>query len=256
MDAQRVLAAIAEPTRFRIVQLLASAPRTVGEIAAHLGALQPQTTKHLQAMEAAGVITAHPLGRRRVMSLRRDVLEHLAGGLAALAAGIPDVPVLEQYERAIAEEQARPAGDRVIRAVRDLRAAPSAVYRAWTEPETLRRWWAPQYFEVVVCEIQPSAGAPIRIVLREGDGAEYTAAGRVVSAVPDREVVFELAPVDGDGVPLFTAEYTVKVSGDARTELAVEIRVTGIRPEAAPAIAGLEVGLPHLLDQLAQLVQG
>ena len=254
MDAQRVLAAIAEPTRFRIVQLLASGPKTVGEIAAHLGALQPQTTKHLQAMESAGVVTAHRLGRRRVVSLRRDALEQLAGGLAALAARIPDEPVLEQYERAIAEEQSRPAGDRVIRAGMSVGAAPAAVLGAWTDPDVLRQWWAPAHFEVAVCEIEPVVGAPIRIVLREGDGAEYAAAGRVVSVEPDRELVFDLAPLDGAGLPLFAATYTVRVAGDARTELTVEIAVSGIRPEAAPAIAGLEVSLPLLLDQLAAVV--
>lgn len=254
MDAQRVLAAIAEPTRFRIVQLLAAAPRTVGEIAQQLGALQPQTTKHLQAMEAAGVITVHRLGRRRVMSLSRETLQRLAEGLASLAAGISDEPVLEQYERAIAAESARPAGDRTIRAVKELRASPREVFRAWTDPDMLRRWWAPAHFHVAVCEISPVPGAPIRIVLGEGDGAQYTATGRMLAAEPDRELVFELAPVDGAGMPLFAATYRVLLTGDARTEVAVEIRLSGIRPEAAPAIAGLEVSLPYLLDQLAEAV--
>lgn len=250
MDAQRALAAIAEPTRFRIVQLLATAPRTVGEIAAQLGTLQPQTTKHLQAMEAAGVVTVHRLGRRRVMSLRRDAIEQLAGGLAALAAGISDEPVLAQYERAIAEEEARPPGDRVIRAGAEIGAAPSAVFRAWTDPEVLRGWWAPAHFVVSVCEIEPVVGSSIRIVLAEGDGTEYTATGRMLEVKPDRELVFELAPLDGAGVPLFAATYRVRLTGESTTELDLEIRVSGVRPEAAPAIAGLEVGMPHLLAQL------
>jgi uncharacterized protein YndB with AHSA1/START domain/DNA-binding MarR family transcriptional regulator len=258
MDVQRMLAAIAEPTRFRIVQLLASAPRTVGEVASELGALQPQTTKHLQAMEAVGVVTIHRLGRRRVVSLRRDALEQLAGSLGALAATAPDAEVLSQYERAIAAEQTlaadAAAGDRVLRFSRDLAAPRPVVWRAWTQPEDVRRWWAPEHFEVVACEVEAAAEAPMRIVLAEADGARYAAAGRVVSALPDREFQFELSPLDGSGRPLFQAMHVLRLAGEGRTELTLEIRVSDVRTEAASAVAGLEFGWPQLLDRLSAVV--
>ena len=44
LDVQGVLQAIGEPTRFRIIELLATRPHAVGEVAEALGALQPQTT--------------------------------------------------------------------------------------------------------------------------------------------------------------------------------------------------------------------
>jgi DNA-binding transcriptional ArsR family regulator len=60
-----LLAALAEPNRLRIVELLADAPRPVGEVATALGLRQPQATKHLQTLERAGLVTMQPLGRRR-----------------------------------------------------------------------------------------------------------------------------------------------------------------------------------------------
>ncbi|MGL1442127.1 helix-turn-helix domain-containing protein, partial [Vibrio parahaemolyticus] len=45
MDS-RLLAALAEPNRLRIIELLGEAPRPVGEIATTLGVRQPQVTKH------------------------------------------------------------------------------------------------------------------------------------------------------------------------------------------------------------------
>jgi uncharacterized protein YndB with AHSA1/START domain/DNA-binding MarR family transcriptional regulator len=259
MNVQRVLAAIAEPTRFRIVELLASAPRTVGEVASELGALQPQTTKHLQAMEAAGVITVHRLGRRRVASLRRETFEQLAGSLGVFVAALPETATLEAYQHAIAAEEARSTGHdeatRIIRFTREFAAPPADVWRAWTDPELLRQWWAPEHFEAVVCEIEAVAGAPIRIVFGEADGAEYLATGRVLVAVPGHEFRFELAPLDGAGQPLFTATYAVGFAGDGHTELALEIHVSSVRPEAAPAIAGLEIGFPQLLAQLDSVVR-
>jgi DNA-binding transcriptional ArsR family regulator len=69
-----VLAALAEPNRLRIVELLGEAPRPVGEIATALGLRQPQVTKHLQTLERAGLVRVHPLGQRRVYVLRRSPL--------------------------------------------------------------------------------------------------------------------------------------------------------------------------------------
>ena len=74
-----LLAALAEPNRLRIVGLLGAAPRSVGEIAAALRLRQPQVTKHLQTLERAGVVTVHPLGRRRIYALRRETLRELVG---------------------------------------------------------------------------------------------------------------------------------------------------------------------------------
>src|SRR5436853_7161480 len=69
-----LLAALAEPNRLRIVELLGESPRPVGEIAARLDLRQPQVTKHLQTLERTGLVEAHPLGRRRIYALRREPL--------------------------------------------------------------------------------------------------------------------------------------------------------------------------------------
>ena len=106
MDIQHALAVIAEPTRFRIVGLLAEAPRTVGDVAATLGALQPQTTKHLQALEAAGIVRIHRLGRRRVASLDREALRLLGVWFGALAVNASDDEVLERYEGVVTRAEA------------------------------------------------------------------------------------------------------------------------------------------------------
>ncbi|NHA01426.1 winged helix-turn-helix transcriptional regulator [Nocardioides sp. W3-2-3] len=105
MEEQRILAALAEPTRFEIVRLLAAAPRTIGELVERTGAPQPQVTRHVQALEAVGVVRVHRLGRRRVVALDRSRLRGLADWLAAVAVADPADSALEQYERAIAVEE-------------------------------------------------------------------------------------------------------------------------------------------------------
>src|SRR4051812_6955693 len=112
MDVQKALAAMAEPTRFRILKLLAESPRTVGEVADAVGSLQPQTTKHLQALSAAGLIIVHRLARRRVVALRRERFDELGHWFAELAVAHPSEATLEAYQAAIATEKERPDDQR------------------------------------------------------------------------------------------------------------------------------------------------
>lgn len=260
VDVQRVLNAVGEPTRFRILELLSSRPHTVGEVATALGTLQPQTTKHLQALEAAGVIRVHRLGRRRVARLNRETLARVASYLAELApadADDADDFALENYQRAIATEEARLAqGEttRVLRFERDLPADAPTVWRAWTDPARAAQWWAPRHFSVTAFDFEPRAGAPIRIVLREGGGAEHESRGRVERTAPGR-LVFSLAPTGPAGEPLFAARHTLAVTGQAPAHLRLDIEVSAIREEAAPAVAGLRPGWEHLLDALEALLQ-
>lgn len=248
-DVQRALAAVGEPTRFRIVELLATRPHTVGEVAEALGALQPQTTKHLQALAAAGVIRVHKLGRRRVARLDRTALARLGRYFARLAEADPDDAVLDAYESAIRAEVAG-GGPRVLRFSRTVPASAEAAWTAWTDPARAARWWAPRHFTVGAFEIAPRERAPIRVVLREGDSAEYESRGRVEEVEPRHRLVFTLAPVDAAGAPLFSARHTLTIRGGQPTTVDLLIEVSDVRPEAAPAVAGLEPGWNQLLDAL------
>jgi DNA-binding transcriptional ArsR family regulator len=75
-----VLAAMGEPTRFAIVQLLRDGGRpSVSEVAHALGIRQPQATKHLQVLREAGVVSAERDARRVVHRLRAEPFDELAG---------------------------------------------------------------------------------------------------------------------------------------------------------------------------------
>jgi predicted transcriptional regulator len=79
IEMQAALAVVGEPTRFRILQLLAEGPCTVGEVATGIGALQPQTTKHLHALdqyESAGRVLSIAADGRPLFHARHAL--HLA----------------------------------------------------------------------------------------------------------------------------------------------------------------------------------
>lgn len=251
MDVQQALAAIGEPTRFRILSLLAAGPRTVGEVAAGIGALQPQTTKHLQLLETVGVVSIERLGRRRLARVDREAMRELADWLGGLAAATPDDDALQQYAAAV-----RAAGATAdILLERTFPASPDAVWRAWTDAQEAARWWAPRHFEVVRCAVSPQPGAPVELVLREGDGAEYASAGTVRSVDSGRRIVFDLSPVDADGRSYFEVVVdAVLEPSDGGTALRVHIVAERAAADMAPMLAGLEPGWSQQLDRLEELL--
>jgi DNA-binding transcriptional ArsR family regulator len=61
-----VLSAAAEPNRRRILQLLASGPRTVSDVAAEFTTTRSATSQHLLVLADAGLVEAEKVGRQRI----------------------------------------------------------------------------------------------------------------------------------------------------------------------------------------------
>lgn len=67
-----IFAALAEPNRLQIVDLLCDGPLTVGEIAERTGMRQPQVSKHLRVLSEAGLVSVHAEANRRYYRLRGE----------------------------------------------------------------------------------------------------------------------------------------------------------------------------------------
>jgi DNA-binding transcriptional ArsR family regulator len=72
-----MFAALAEPHRFRIVELLRSGPRPVNDIGERLRLNQPQVSKHLRVLKDAGLVDVTPRAQQRVYELRADTLRQM-----------------------------------------------------------------------------------------------------------------------------------------------------------------------------------
>jgi DNA-binding transcriptional ArsR family regulator len=70
-------AALAEPNRFRIVELLRAGPRPVNEIGARLHLTQPQVSKHLRVLKKAGLVEVEPRAQQRLYELRAQPLRQM-----------------------------------------------------------------------------------------------------------------------------------------------------------------------------------
>src|SRR5688572_18706731 len=71
------LVALAEPNRFRIVELLRGGPRPVNDIGDRLKLSQPQVSKHLRVLKNAGLVEVQPRAQQRLYELRPQPLRQL-----------------------------------------------------------------------------------------------------------------------------------------------------------------------------------
>lgn len=72
-----VLDSLADPTRRDVLDLLRRKPSSVQELADQLPISRPAVSQHLKILKDAGVVTARPVGTRRVYSVTTDGFEVL-----------------------------------------------------------------------------------------------------------------------------------------------------------------------------------
>lgn len=71
------LAAIADPTRRRIIELLAVRDRTAGELVGEFDLSAPAISQHLNVLREAGLVATRAEGQTRVQSLNPAGLDEL-----------------------------------------------------------------------------------------------------------------------------------------------------------------------------------
>ena len=93
-----VFEVLAEPNRRRILDLLRSGERPVGDLVADLGISQPAVSKHLRVLRDAGLVEARADAQRRVYRLRPEPLREIDEWLTPYRAAWRDrLDALEQH---------------------------------------------------------------------------------------------------------------------------------------------------------------
>jgi uncharacterized protein YndB with AHSA1/START domain len=82
------------------------------------------------------------------------------------------------------------ADDRDLVLSRLLKAPRAAVWRCWTEPELMKRWFAPLPWTTTEAEIELRPGGATRMVMRSPEGQDFPNPGVVLEVVPGKRLVF------------------------------------------------------------------
>lgn len=267
---QSLLAALADPARWRIVTSLAERPRSVGVIAQLTGLRQPQATKHLQTLNRAGLVTSRRSGQRRIYALEPAPLREIARALDAFAETVEanrgPRESFDRYFTAVTAE--RLAADRELWADerrftfrRTFHAPREVVWRHVTDPGLMAAWWTPNDLRMSELVFEDRPGARVVQEYRDADDADGTdgVVGRaegVVETVRTRDyLAFRLSPLMPDGSLAFTGNYEFALGDDgSATVLDVRLHISDSVVASADFIAGIELGWNQSLDKLAALV--
>jgi len=140
--------------------------------------------------------------------------------------------------------------DEQILIKREFDAPKHLVYKAWTTPELVKRWWHANRGEVTVAEIDLRVGGKWRSVL-VGDGFEVAFHGEYREIVPNERIVstevYEGAP-DAETVNTLTLEEV-----DGRTILEILVQHSTKENRDAQIESGMEAGLQDALTLLEQV---
>ena len=141
--------------------------------------------------------------------------------------------------------------DEQILITREFDAPRHLVYRAWTTPELVKRWWSGQRGEMTIAEIDLRVGGAWRYVMIADGGFEVGFHGEYRELVPDERIVstevFEGMP---DGEALNTHTFT---ETDGRTTLTVLMALSSQEERDAVIATGMESGMQESLDLLEQV---
>jgi uncharacterized protein YndB with AHSA1/START domain len=142
--------------------------------------------------------------------------------------------------------------DREIVITRILDAPPALVFKAWTTPELVRRWWGRETSPLVVCDIDLRPGGRWRYTARNADGSELGWRGTYLDiAAPHRLVTTELFEAHPEGEAQTTLEL---IERDGATSLTITVLHTTKANRDGHVASGMERGLQHSLDRIAAVI--
>jgi uncharacterized protein YndB with AHSA1/START domain len=146
--------------------------------------------------------------------------------------------------------------DEQILITRDFEAPRNLVYKAWTTPELVKRWWNAKRGEVTVCEIDLRVGGTWRYVM-VSDGMEVAFHGEYREIVPNERIVstetFEGVPEgvsEEDATTLNTATFT---EADGRTTVTILVQAPNKVSRDAIIDSGMEAGMQDAMDLLEEV---
>ena len=80
------LSALSDPTRQRIVEMLASGALSSGEIASRFDLSAPAVSQHLKTLKTARLVRVHAEKQKRIYELNQEGVEELAAWIAGVRA--------------------------------------------------------------------------------------------------------------------------------------------------------------------------
>ena len=134
-------------------------------------------------------------------------------------------------------------------------APPAKVFRAWTDPEILKRWFTPPPYETIHAEMDVRPGGSSLIVMRAPDGTEIPNPGIYLEVVENERLVFTDAYTSAwqpSEKPFMTGILTFEEE-DGKTRYTARVLHWTVADREAHEKMGFHEGWGIATDQLAAI---
>jgi uncharacterized protein YndB with AHSA1/START domain len=147
--------------------------------------------------------------------------------------------------------------DEQILITREFDAPKHLVFKAWTTPELVKRWWNAKRGEVTIAEIDLRVGGRWRSVMVTEDGFEVAFHGEYREIVENERIV---ATETYEGVPEGVTEEQATVLNtitftevDGRTTLTILTQASSKETRDAIIESGMEAGMQDAMQLLEEV---
>jgi uncharacterized protein YndB with AHSA1/START domain len=140
---------------------------------------------------------------------------------------------------------------------RTVPVSPERVFRAWTEPELIKKWFTPAPWKTVEAEIDLRPGGRFRTVMESPEGERFDNTGCVLEVEPNRKLAFTDALGPGYrplAEPFFSAIVLIEPAPGGTRYTAIARHGTSENRRKHEEM-GFHTGWSTALDQLVALMQ-
>lgn len=139
-------------------------------------------------------------------------------------------------------------------------APRETVFRAWTDPKIVAKWWGPRGVTNPICEIDPRPGGSIHIVMEAGkelgsfEGQRWPMKGTFKRVVSPELIEYVSSALDDKRGILLEQLVTIKleVAQGGKTKMSLNIAVTKANKGSEFALSGMEMGFKQMIEKLGE----
>jgi uncharacterized protein YndB with AHSA1/START domain len=144
---------------------------------------------------------------------------------------------------------------------RTFNAPRELVWRAWTDPELVRKWWGPRGVTNPTCEVDARSGGRINIVMLAGKelgsakGMKWPMIGKFKEVTPQKRLVIAAGAADEVQGIFLETEVAVdfeEVGGKTRMNLHIVVTKINKTDRAMFALKGMGAGWTQSIDKLQE----
>ncbi|GAB4223615.1 MAG: SRPBCC domain-containing protein [Kiloniellaceae bacterium] len=146
--------------------------------------------------------------------------------------------------------------DRVLVITRELAAPRALVFKVWSQPEHLVRWWGPKGFTLPDCTVEFHAGGAFRCLMRSPEGSDHRMHGVYREIVEPERISFTWGWVDPEGQRGHETLVTVLLDEAGRAGERTKLTLHQALFESVTARDSHNGGWSESMDRLVAYVAG